>query len=422
MRQGHEDLAFFMGSLVLPQIKRPMNKSTHFSGQPTFLQIIKLLPKDIVVQCVQKHASDRYYKKFNTWHHLVTMLFTCYGHCHSLREVVTGMRALEGRLQSADIKHFPTRSTFSEANARRDSAVFEDIFFALKRFLDNIYPDSQKRNGSVYLIDSTTIKLFQEIFRGAGRNKENGKRKGGLKVHMAVQQTQCVPTIVHLSHAASNDNTFIKYLDFPEGSTVIMDMGYRNFKQFNYWTKEAITWITRLHPYTSYREIKSSRVPKSDKKAGVKMDLHIEMGAKPKKIEKVKCRLIKFTSPESKRSFEFITNDLSSSAAEIAQSYRQRWGIEILFKRLKQNMPLQYFLGDNQNAIKIQLWCALIADLLLQVIKRQVKRKWSFSNIVSLVRLHLFNYLNLFSFLENPERSIIRTTSEDLQLQLRLTG
>ena len=85
-------------------------------------------------------------------------------------------------------------------------------------------------------------------------------------------------------------------------------------------------------------------------------------------------------------------------------------------------MPLQYFLGDNQNAIKIQVWCALIADLLLQVIRKQIKRKWSFFNIVSLIRLHLFNYLNLFSCLENPEKSLIRTTYEDMQLKLNLSG
>ena len=97
-----------------------MNKSIHFSGQPTFTQLIKLLPKEVIIACIRKKQNrDYYYKKFNTWHHLVSMLFTCYGHCHSLREVVTGMRALEGRLHSCDIKFFPARSTFAEANAKR---------------------------------------------------------------------------------------------------------------------------------------------------------------------------------------------------------------------------------------------------------------------------------------------------------------
>ena len=181
-------------------------------------------------------------------------------------------------------------------------------------------------------------------------------------------------------------------------------------------------WVTRLHPYTHYQTVNKLKVSEKQRKAGVQSDSIILMGAQPKKIAKVKCRLIKFIFSDNQRCFDFITNDFLSTPAYIAQLYKKRWSIELLFKRLKQNMPLQYFLGDNQNAIKIQVWAALIADLLLQVIKRQVQRKWAFSNIVSIVRLHLFNYLNLYSFLEAPDRCIITTTPEDYQLKLSLSG
>ena len=117
--------------------------------------------------CIGRSKSDHYYKKFDTWHHLVSMLFTCFGHCHSLREVVSGMRALEGRLQSCEIKYFPARSTFAEANARRGSEVFEHIYFALKTHWDKVLPDSPQ-NKKLYIMDSSTIKLFQEIFKGSG--------------------------------------------------------------------------------------------------------------------------------------------------------------------------------------------------------------------------------------------------------------
>src|SRR5271169_4816940 len=120
-----------------------MNKSTHFTGQPTFIQVLKLIPRDIISSCVQQSKSDHYYKKFNTWHHLVTMLFSCYGHCNSLREVVTGIRALEGRLHTGGIKHLPARSTFAQANANRSSEVFERIFFSLKGHWDKFLPDSR---------------------------------------------------------------------------------------------------------------------------------------------------------------------------------------------------------------------------------------------------------------------------------------
>ena len=396
-----------------------MNKSIHFAGQPTFLQVIKLLPNAIVRKCVEETKADHYYKKFNTWHHLVTMLFTCYGHCHSLREVVTGMRAVEGRLYNCGIKYFPARSTFAEANAKRDSVVFEKIYLELKQHWDRLYPDS--RSG-IYIIDSTTIKLFQEIFRGAGPSKGDGQRKGGLKVHMAVQDHESVPCIIRLTQAATNDNTFTKYLNLPSGSTVVMDRGYKNYDQFNSWTQQSVRWVTRTQPNTFYRIHSRTKLTASARKAGVRKDWCVVMGAQPKRISKVRCRLIRYTCPATGKRFEFITNDHQSDPTTIAQLYRRRWKIELLFKRLKQNMPLKYFLGDNQNAIKIQVWCAMIADLLLQIVSKNVRRKWSFSSITSLIRLHLFNYLDLFSFLENPETAVIRTKSPEHQLNLNLSG
>lgn len=398
-----------------------MNKSTHFSGQPTFTQLVKLLPKDLVIECIHRSDSDRYYKKFNTWHHLITMLFACYGNCSSLREVTTGMRALEGKLRGCDIKFFPTRSTFSDANARRDSQVFEDIYHSLRAYWERIYPDSRNRR-PFYLIDSTTVKLFQAIFRGAGLMKDNGKRKGGLKVHMAVQEHQPFPSIVYLSDAADNDQVFNDHLEIPIGSTVIMDGGYRNYDQFNIWSIEKVRWVTKMHPLTTYSTTKINLLSSREIKAGISLDQEIVMGADYPKISKVPCRLIHFTCPTSKKSFQFITNDFKSTASYIGLMYKKRWKIELLFKRLKQNMPLQYFLGDNQNAIRIQVWCALIADLILNIVRQQIKRKWAFSNIVSLVRLHLFNYMNIFSFLENPERCVIASSRDDLQLKLSLSG
>jgi len=163
-------------------------------------------------------------------------------------------------------------------------------------------------------------------------------------------------------------------------------------------------------------------VTRKEKQFGVISDAFIRMGANESKAEKVLCRRIRFKSPETSKTFSFITNDLTSLASEIAAMYKKRWSIELLFKRLKQNMPLKYFLGDNQNAIKIQIWCSLITDLLFQVLKRQVKRKWAFSNMVKLIRLHLFNYLNLISFLNNPEQSVVKTSPHEYQLALKLCG
>jgi len=215
---------------------------------------------------------------------------------------------------------------------------------------------------------------------------------------------------------------FNDHLEIPVGSTVIMDGGYRNYDQFNLWTIENVRWVTKIHPHSTYQVIKTKAISKREKRAGVNLDQDIVMGADYTKTSKVPCRLIHFTCPISNKSFQFITNDLKSTASYIGRLYKKRWKIELLFKRLKQNMPLNYFLGDNQNAIQIQVWCALIADLLLNIVRNQIKRKWAFSNIVSVVRLHLFNYMNLFSFLENPEKCVITSSPDDIQLKLALSG
>lgn len=400
-----------------------MNKSTHFSGQPTFCQIINLLPKDLIASVVSDFGSDRYYKKFNTYHHLITFLFVCYGNCSALREATTGMTALEGRLRGAGIKHLPTRSTFSDANARRSSEVFEEIYLRCRDYFGKLFPDSSYSDDQLYLIDSSVITLFQEVFKGSGSSCSDGRRKGGLKMHMAVPLYEASPCVMHVGDGAENDLVFHKYLTLPEGSTAIFDRGYRSYPQFNLWTEMNIRWITRLNQRAHFVLIEKNVVKKKTREKGVTKDIVVDLGFPQRKTQQVRARIIYYTDPLTKKRLRFLTNDLKSPAQEIAALYAKRWNIEILFKRLKQNMPLKFFLGDNQNAIRIQIWCALLADLLLNVILKQVKRKWAFSNVVALVRLHLFNYLNLFSFLEAPEKcKITADPGEAVQLKLRLSG
>lgn len=399
-----------------------MNQNSHFTGQPVFSQLIKLIPRDLVSHSVQKHNSDRYCKRFTTWHHLCSMLFACYGRCQSLREVVSGMKALEGKLQYSGIKVFTARSTFSDANTNRNSEVFESLYYKLKEYWTVHLPDSRKKSERLYLIDSTVIKLFQEIFKTAGKSSRDGRRKGGVKVHMAIEETGLCPHIVHISAGSENDKTFMPKVILPPYSTVIMDRGYCDYSQYNRWNTEKIRWITRIYPTSVYKVHQCLKLSEDQTRSGLLKVERIELGHNNKRVEKVFCRKIDYVHAESGKIFEFITNDFHTDPLLIADLYKKRWAIELLFKRLKQNMPLQYFLGESQNAIRIQIWCALIADLLIQVLKRQVKRKWAFSNIVSLIRLHLFNYLSLHSFLENPDKYAVQKRPKPTQLEIKLSG
>lgn len=401
-----------------------MNKSTYYSGQPIFSQLIRFIPKGLVFQAAIKYHSDKYCKRFDTWSHLVTMLYTVLQQCNSLREVTTGMSACEGKLQSLGLSYFPKRSTLSDANSRRSSDLFEEIYQQLYYRLRDFLPDSRLQ-GSIYnkliILDSTTITLFSNILKAAGRPPDTGRKKGGIKVHMAVRHNENVPYLVRMSESAKNDVKYLLNEHFPKGSYVVFDRGYNSFNHYNRLTQGKVNWVTRLRTKTRFTVQKSNNIRKQHRQAGIISDQQIIMGHQNKAIPKVKCRLIKFYDKQSKRAFEFVTNNNSVSPLTVAELYRKRWSIELLFKRLKQNLQLQYFLGDNENAIRIQIWCVLIADLLLRVNVSGIKRKWAFSNLAALIRLHLMNYTDLRRFLEQPDKTQITSPVPPVtQYQLKL--
>lgn len=403
-----------------------MHKSSFFTGQPIFSQLIRLIPSRLIARATLDYKSDRYCKKFNTHHHVTTMLYACYQHCTSLREVVSGMAACEGRLQSARMLHLPRRSTLSEANIRRPYPVFEHIYYALFHHYRSCLPDSRadKLSKRLVIMDSTTISLFREILAGAGVRGMNGRKKGGIKVHTAIWAKEDMPFLIRLTAAAKSDVTFLREVHLPKGSIAVFDKGFNSFSKFNEWNRTGVSWVSRLR-INAVCEVQQERpVSEQERQLGILSDQHIMLGFKNAQIQRVRCRLIHFRDPLSGKELSFITNNRRWKASRVASIYKRRWQIEMLFKRLKQNMPLQYFLGDNENAIKIQIYCALIADLLLHIATKDIQRKWAFSNLASIVRLHLMNYTDLRRFLQNPDRCTIINPlpASDNQLRLLFSG
>src|SRR5690554_2198883 len=198
----------------------------------------------------------------------------------------------------------------------------------------------------------------------------------------------------------------------------VFDKGYNDYKAFEYFTSQKTGFVTRIKDNASYQKIENLDI-QDHIHNGVLQDEIIEIEVKKgKEITSLKLRKVTFYDRVNKREFEFLTNLFDLRADMIAALYKTRWQIELLFKQLKQNFPLKYFLGDNENAIKIQIYCVLIVNLLLAVIKKRLKRSWAFSNLVSFCKIHLFNYINLMKFLENPEKDwvIDKPPSEQLAL------
>jgi hypothetical protein len=400
-----------------------MNKGTFFTGQPIFSQIINLIPKDKILRLSKHHQTDRYYKKFKTYEHLISMLYTIFNGCTSIREVVTGLMACEGKLQHLGLNYSVRKSTLSDANCDRNEKVFEAIYQLLYHLYSSDLPDSRKEKwfSKLFIFDSTTISLFQEILKNAGRNPMNGKRKGGIKAHTLIKADQDIPCLVKFTAASAHDSPFMKAVELPAGSIVTFDKGYSDYNVFANWKKQSVIYVTRIRKSSVFEIIKNREVTDHQKQKGVVGDSEIILGHNHhKKITKVQARLIRYYDKKNEREFQFLTNDFKLAPATIAKIYKHRWQIESLFKRIKQNYPLRHFLGDNENAIKIQIWCALISDLLLKHIRKQVKRKWAFSNLTSMIRLHLMNYIHLIRFLANPERAILLARKPPTQLSMQL--
>jgi Transposase DDE domain/Domain of unknown function (DUF4372) len=382
-----------------------MNKSTFFTGQPIFAQLLKFIPRDTVLRIARDTRADHYCKRFNTYEHLITMLYSIFNNCNSLREVTTGMLASEQRLTHLGVRYYPRRSTISDANIRRQAEVFERIYFSILKKYSSFLSDSRTTKASkLYILDSTTIRLFHEVLRAGGAVPANGKCKGGIKVHTMIRSDQDVPCMIRYSSGVANDSQFLKEIHLPKGSVIVFDRGYRDFATFNRFTSQNITWVTRRTK--SFALAIKGNLLKPDTDKSIIYDRQVIIGHKDIK-NRVNARLVRYRDPETGEVYEFFTNNLKMDASTVASLYRKRWQIELLFKRMKQNYPLKYFLGDSENAIKIQIWCSLIADLLLKIVKKGAAAKWSFSNLAAMVRLHLMTYIDLFSFLKSPEKALM---------------
>ena len=382
-----------------------MRKNTNFTGQPIFNQLLFFISRSRISKIAHKHDAERYVKKFNTYHHVVVMLFGVLEGYHSLREVILGLLSNAHKLSHLGLSYLVSRSTLSDANARRKSAVFEDIYMDVYRHHGFNLADSKLNKQEfrrLYAMDSTTITLFKAILKGCGRQPKEGKKKGGIKAHTIISLDDNMPCFVRYTEAARNDQMLLKEVHLPKSSIIVFDRGYVDYAQYERFTQEGIYYVTRLKDSAVYECGEEYDIP-DEADSGILKDEEIILSYGKKGEEKHRCRRIACWDNENKRIFVFITNNFELTAGQVTLIYKRRWQIELLFKQLKQNFPLKYFLGENQNAIEIQIWMAMLANLLISLIRSKVKRSWAFSNMVSVIRQQLMNYINIYSFLEDPE-------------------
>ena len=415
-----QDSVLFSYFAFSTNIQITMGKSTHFIGQPMYNQLLKLLDKSEILKISRENGGERYTKRFNGWIHLVVMLYAVIKRFDSLREITTSLLADTNKLSHLGITFKTSRSTLADANKRRPEAVFEAIYRDLyARHRHELISDSRrckypKWMDRLQIIDSTTITLFSNLlFKGVGRHPKTGKKKGGIKVHTVIHANEGVPSDIKFTSAATNDSFMLKPSHLSKGDIIAMDRAYIDYSKFEELTQRGVIYVTKLKKSLKYRI--NSDVMYQTPNGLMQVRIQNVTFSKKTKDEMIyhNARIITYADEKKRKLISLLTNDMDTDPEEIFAIYKQRWEIELLFKQIKQNFPLKYFYGESANAIKIQIWVTLIANLLLMVMQKRLTRSWSFSGLATLVRIVLMYYVDFYSLFNNPEKDWENMKIED---------
>ena len=383
-----------------------------------FSQLLQHFPRTEFQRLVREHRADRHAKGFDCWTQFVAMTFCQLARTDSLREICNGLRCCLGRLVHLGVADAPNKSTLSYANAHRPAALYEDVFWtALRKFRsEGVLGHRQHKfrfHNKLLSLDATTISLCLALFPWANFRRA----KGGVKVHVMLDHDDYMPAFVHLTEARRHEVNIARTPHLNPGSIVAMDRGYNDYKLFGDWTARGVFFVTRMKDNALYEVISERPVPKN---RNILSDRMVRLtGPKAEKSCPNPLRRIVVWDAEHEREIVLLTNHLDFGATTIADIYKDRWKIELFFKALKQNLKVKTFVGTTENALRIQIWTALIVLLLLRWLHHLSKSRWSLSNLAAMLRLNLFTYRDLTAWLHNPfETPPVVPSAEQIMLPL----
>jgi hypothetical protein len=363
-----------------------------------FSQILKLFPRLEFEAAVKRTRAERHARGFSSWDQFVAMIFCQLGRAHSLREICGGLASCEGKLSHLAMIEAPSRSTLAYANANRPWELFQDVFYQL---LARCQPLGEGRRkfrfkNKLMSLDSTVIDLCATLFDWA----KFRRTKGAIKLHLLLDHDGYLPSLVVVTEGRCHDVRVAQTLKFDPGTIVVIDRGYVDYAWFGRLTTQEVFFVTRMKDNAAYEVVEKRSVPET---GFVIRDEVIRLtGQRAQKDCPHQLRRIEYVSEQTAETLVFLTNHLEFAAATIAKIYKDRWQIELFFKALKQNLKIKTFVGTTANALKVQVWTALIAILILKYLQLKAKFGWSLSNLVALLRMNLFTHRDLWAWIERP--------------------
>jgi len=366
-----------------------------------FSQLLDQIPRTEFARIVKEHHGERHARGFTCWTQCVSMLFCQLARADSLREICNGLACCLGKLVHIGIKDAPKKSTLSYANGHRPAEMYEDLFWCLlERFRERgqLGPRQHKFRfkNKLLSLDSTTVSLCLSLFPWA----KFRRAKGGVKAHVLLDHDDYMPSFVLITEAKRHDSKILHLLRLAAGSIIVMDRAYNHYQQFAAWIAQGVFFVTRMKDNAVYKVIERRAVPQH---RNIFSDEIIRLtGANAKSKCPYPLRRIVVWDEENQREIVLLTNHLEFGATTLAEIYRARWQIELFFKALKQNLKIKSFVGVSENALRIQIWTALIALLLIRWLHHLSKAAWSLSVLASMLRMNLFTYRDLMDWLNDP--------------------
>lgn len=366
-----------------------------------FSQIISKLDRIGFGKLVKERQTDKHQKGYNSWTHLVSMLFCQFAKSQSVRDISNGLRSATGNLNHLGINKAPSKSTISYQNKHRDWELFREYYYYLLKRLGQQAAFKQvkfKIKSKIFLLDSTTVSLCLSLFDWA----KYKTAKGAVKLHTLLGYDGNLPAYVNITDGKTADNKGAYDIPLLKGSVIVADRYYNDFSLLNVWDSKGVFFVIRHKENLQYIVIKENILPEN-RHPHVLKDEIIEFKTKGSKEKYPKrLRRVVVWDEVNQQLIELITNQKSWTANTISELYKSRWQVEIFFREIKQLLHIKSFIGTTENAVMIQIWTALITILILKALKAMAKFGWHLSNLVAFIRLNLFVKIDLQQWLDKP--------------------
>jgi hypothetical protein len=368
-----------------------------------FSQILQLIPRLEFESAVRKHNAERHARGFSSWGQFIAMLFCQLGHAKSLREICGGLAASEGKLRHLGLPSAPARSTLAYANEHRPWQLCQTVFeqlLAKCQTLAASQPGTRKKRkfrfrNPLLSLDASVIDLCATMFDWA----KFRLTKGAVKLHLLLDHDGYLPSYAVITEGKKHEVRVARQMRFAPGTILVFDRGYTDYEWFANLIQQGVYFVTRLKENADYGVVEKLAVSQG---RGVRRDQVIFFYKLAKAGIDAYFRRIEFYDEENDRVLVFLTSHMGLAAATIAAVYKERWQIELFFRALKQSLRVKTFVGTSANALKTQLWTALIAILLVKYLQLKSSFGWSLSNLVALLRQQLFVYRDLWAWMDDP--------------------